>query len=79
VNLSEFPETVYLITKKDVLEAGVDVNGLLSALQMFQPKMSVKIQGTQFALGDFVVKIGSIAMANKIHVRIIHTDTILTP
>ncbi|KAK9800358.1 hypothetical protein WJX73_009898 [Symbiochloris irregularis] len=64
VALTDNPSLTYLINQQtgQVLEADKDVRKILEGTQMFKPHMGAHCTGAMYLIGDFVLRLGKMAM-----------------
>eukprot|EP00965_Chrysotila_dentata_P113778 3761193-Pleurochrysis_carterae.AAC.6 len=60
IHFSSQPNMRYLITKRQVLEAGAEMSLVLEMMQTHSQRLKAIAEGPQFQCGDFLVRVGSL-------------------
>ncbi|KAK9835292.1 hypothetical protein WJX84_007018 [Apatococcus fuscideae] len=59
-SISELKDSTFLVARqqRQVLEAGKPIEGILSKINIYQPRFNFRFEGNVFVMGDFAIKLG---------------------
>eukprot|EP01104_Vermistella_antarctica_P002471 TRINITY_DN12711_c0_g1_i1.p1 TRINITY_DN12711_c0_g1~~TRINITY_DN12711_c0_g1_i1.p1 ORF type:complete len:219 (+),score=29.33 TRINITY_DN12711_c0_g1_i1:235-891(+) len=64
VSLGEAPDRLFLLAQSVVLEAEPSMQYILDKISLYSEKQRADIKGHTFAVGDFIIRVGTVMQAN---------------
>ena len=66
VGMSDAVDKKFLVYERNVLETGAGIMRMLVPLRRLQSRLSLRVEGTAYEMGDFVVRIGNVSVGSSV-------------